>query len=68
MAKGKVKWFNTAKGYGFIEPESGGADIFVHVSAIQESGLETLAEDQAIEFEMIEGKDGREMAGNISIS
>lgn len=68
MAKGKVKWFNAAKGYGFIEPESGGADIFVHVSSIQESGLETLAEDQAIEFEMIEGKDGREMAGNISIS
>jgi CspA family cold shock protein len=68
MAKGKVKWFNSAKGYGFIEPEGGGADIFVHVSAIQASGLEALIEDQAIEFEMIDGKDGRDMAGNISVS
>lgn len=68
MAKGKVKWFNTAKGYGFIEPEGGGADIFVHVSSIQESGLETLIEDQSIEFEMIDGKDGRQMAGNISVT
>lgn len=67
MAKGKVKWFNTAKGYGFIEPEGGGADVFVHVSAIHASNLETLTEDQQIEFEMIDGKDGREMAGNLVV-
>lgn len=67
MAKGKVKWFNTTKGYGFIQPDSGEADIFVHVSQVQESGLETLTDDQEVEFEMIDGRDGRQMAGQIKI-
>jgi CspA family cold shock protein len=67
MANGTVKWFNADKGYGFIEPEGGGKDIFVHVSQVQASGLTTLENNQAIEFEMVDGLDGRQMAGNITI-
>ena len=62
-----VKWFNADKGYGFIEPEGGGQDIFVHISKVQESGLQGLENNQAIEFEMTDGIDGRQMAGNIVI-
>jgi cold shock protein len=57
MAKGKVKWFNDAKGYGFIEQE-GGADVFVHFSQIQMDGFKTLAEGQAVEFEVQAGDKG----------
>ncbi|MBL4813810.1 MAG: cold-shock protein [Rhodobacteraceae bacterium] len=67
MAKGKVKWSNTGKGFGFIAPDDGGKDIFVHISAVEQSGLTGLADDQPIEFDLIEGRDGREMAGNLSI-
>lgn len=67
MAKGMVKWFNADKGYGFIEPEGGGQDIFVHISQVQASGLQTLENNQPIEFEMVDGVDGRQMAGNISL-
>lgn len=67
MAKGTVKWFNTAKGYGFIAPEDGGKDIFVHITAVQNAGIEGLADDMKIEFELIEGPDGRQMAGNLAI-
>ena len=65
MPKGTVKWFNTTKGYGFIAPEDGGSDIFVHISAVEQSGLTGLADDQAVEFELIEGRDGRKMAGDL---
>lgn len=65
MPKGTVKWFNTTKGYGFIAPEDGGKDIFVHVSAVEQSGLTGLADNQPVEFDLIEGRDGRQMAGNI---
>jgi CspA family cold shock protein len=68
MAKGMVKWFNADKGYGFIEPEGGGKDIFVHISQVQASGLQKLENNQLIEFEMVDGLDGRKMAGNITIS
>jgi CspA family cold shock protein len=68
MAKGMVKWFNADKGYGFIEPEGGGKDIFVHISKVQASGLQTLENNQAIEFEMVDGVDGRQMAGNITLT
>lgn len=68
MAKGMVKWFNADKGYGFIEPEGGGKDIFVHISQVQASGLQTLENNQPIEFEMVDGVDGRQMAGNLSLS
>ncbi|WP_373352905.1 cold-shock protein [Pseudoroseicyclus sp. CXY001] len=65
MPKGSVKWFNTTKGYGFIEPEGGGRDIFVHISAVEQSGLTGLADNQQVEFELIDGRDGRQMAGNL---
>lgn len=65
MPKGTVKWFNTSKGYGFIAPEDGGKDIFVHASAVEQSGIPGLADNQKIEFDLIEGRDGREMAGNL---
>ena len=52
MATGKVKWFNDQKGYGFIKPDEGGQDIFVHISAVERSGLRSLKEDQAIQYEL----------------
>lgn len=52
MATGKVKWFNDQKGYGFIKPDEGGQDIFVHISAVERSGLRSLQEDQAISYEL----------------
>jgi len=52
MAVGKVKWFNDQKGYGFIQPEDGGADIFVHISAVQRSGLQGLQENQQVSYEL----------------
>ncbi len=58
MSKGKVKWFNDAKVYGFIEQESGGEDVFVHFSAIQMEGFKTLAEGQEVEFEVEPGEKG----------
>lgn len=66
MPNGTVKWFNTTKGYGFIAPEDGGVDIFVHISAVEQSGLTGLADDQKVTFDLIEGRDGRKMAGNIA--
>jgi len=58
MSTGKVKWFNESKGYGFIEPEGGGRDVFVHFSAIQSDGYKTLSEGQTVEFEIIQGEKG----------
>jgi len=58
MARGKVKWFNDAKGYGFIQQEAGGPDVFVHFSSIQAEGFKTLAEGQDVEFEMATGDKG----------
>ena len=55
---GKVKWFNNSKGYGFIEPEGGGSDIFVHYSAIQDKGFKTLEEGEEVEFEVTQGPKG----------
>jgi CspA family cold shock protein len=66
MPNGTVKWFNTTKGYGFIAPDDGGVDIFVHISAVEQSGLTGLADDQKVTFDLIEGRDGRKMAGNIA--
>ena len=65
MPTGTVKWFNQTKGYGFIAPDDGGKDVFVHISAVESAGMTGLADDQKVEFEMIEGRDGRVMAGEI---
>ena len=65
MALGTVKWFNTTKGFGFIAPDDGGNDVFVHISAVERSGMTGLADDQKVEFELEEGRDGRQMAGNL---
>lgn len=67
MAQGTVKWFNTEKGYGFIEPEGGGNDVFVHITAVQEAGLQSLSEDQKISYDLIEGRNGRMNAGNLQL-
>jgi CspA family cold shock protein len=58
MAQGTVKWFNEAKGFGFITPDDGGADLFVHFSAINATGFRTLAENQRVEFEVTRGQKG----------
>mmetsp|Transcript_29332 Transcript_29332/g.57042 ORF Transcript_29332/g.57042 Transcript_29332/m.57042 type:complete len:87 (+) Transcript_29332:1690-1950(+) len=68
MASGTVKWFNTTKGYGFIAPEEGGKDIFVHISAVERSGLTGLADNQKVTFDMEAGRDGRESAVNIALA
>ena len=65
MPTGTVKWFNTTKGFGFIAPETGDGDIFVHISAVERSGLTSLADDQKVSYELEEGRDGRQMAGNL---
>jgi len=59
MATGTVKWFNTTKGYGFITPDDGGNDVFVHISAAQQSGLQGLNEGQKIQFELAEQRNGK---------
>ena len=68
MANGTVKWFNSTKGFGFIAPESGGKDVFVHISAIERSGLTGLADDQKVTFDVEAGRDGRESAVNLALA
>ena len=66
MATGTVKWFNATKGFGFIQPQGGGKDVFVHISAVQRAGLTGLDEGQQIEFEAVENR-GRESAENLKV-
>jgi CspA family cold shock protein len=66
MATGTVKWFNATKGFGFIQPEDGSKDVFVHISAVEGAGLQSPADGQKIEYELESGRDGRSSAGNIS--
>jgi CspA family cold shock protein len=68
MSTGKVKWFNESKGYGFIEPDGGGRDVFVHFSAIQGDGYKTLSEGQAVEFEIIQGEKGPQASNVLKAS
>ena len=65
MPNGTVKWFNTTKGFGFIAPDGGGNDVFVHISAVEKSGLTGLADNQKVSFELQEGRDGRQMASDL---
>jgi CspA family cold shock protein len=67
MPTGKVKWFNKTKGFGFIAPDEGGKDVFVHISALERSGIDNLADYQKVSFEMSSGRDGRESADNIEL-
>lgn len=67
MAKGTVKWFNPTKGYGFIAPDDGGKDVFVHISAVERAGLRTLEENQQVEYE-IENNRGKESAVNLNVA
>jgi CspA family cold shock protein len=68
MSTGKVKWFNESKGYGFIEPDGGGRDVFVHYSAIQGEGYKTLSEGQPVEFEVTQGDKGPQAANVMKAS
>ena len=67
MPKGTVKWFNTTKGYGFIQPQGGGKDIFVHISAVERAGLNSLNEGQVVQYEEVSNR-GRTAAENLRIA
>lgn len=64
MATGTVKWFNATKGYGFIQPDQGGSDVFVHISAVEQAGLNGLREGQRVSFDLVSSK-GKTAAGNL---
>jgi len=65
VATGTVKWFNGSKGFGFIQPDDGSKDVFVHVSAVEGAGMSTLNEGQKVQYELVKGKDGKTSAGNL---
>jgi CspA family cold shock protein len=65
---GTVKWFNKTKGFGFIQPDDGSKDVFVHISAVERAGLGTLADGQKVQFEVVRGKDGKSSADNLKAS
>src|SRR5262249_53059323 len=66
MATGTVKWFNPTKGYGFIQPQGGGKDVFVHISAVERAGLSTLNEGQVVQYEIVSNR-GKESAENLKV-
>ena len=68
MAMGTVKWFNSTKGYGFIQPDDGGKDVFVHISAVERAGLSTLAEGAKVSFDLVaDRRSGKSSAGNLRV-
>lgn len=66
MSTGKIKWFNAQKGFGFIQPDGAGKDVFVHISAVERAGIGRLAEGQAISFDIVQDR-GKESAGNLKL-
>ncbi len=68
MANGTVKWFNSTKGFGFIQPESGSKDVFVHISAVERAGLRGLEDGQAVTFDLESDRNGRESASNLALA
>ena len=68
MANGTVKWFNSAKGFGFIQPEDGGNDVFVHISAVEAAGLRGLNDDQKVTFELETGRNGKTSACDLALA
>ncbi len=67
MPTGSVKWFNSVKGYGFIQPSDGSRDAFVHISAVERAGLTSLRDGQKVEYELVPGRDGKSSAENLVI-
>ena len=67
MVNGTVKWFNATKGFGFIEPEDGGKDAFVHISALERAGISALTDGQKVSYELVAGRDGKEAAENVQL-
>jgi CspA family cold shock protein len=68
MATGTVKWFNATKGFGFIQPDNGDRDVFVHITAVQAAGLNELADNQKVTFEIESGRDGRQSATALELA
>lgn len=68
MPTGTVKWFNSAKGYGFIQPDDGSKDAFVHISAVERAGLSNLREGQKVQYDVVPGRDGKSSAENLVVS
>ncbi|RVU39500.1 cold-shock protein [Hwanghaeella grinnelliae] len=67
MTKGTVKWFNPTKGFGFIQPEDGSKDAFVHISALERAGISSLSDGQRVTFELVSGRDGKMSAENLQL-
>ena len=68
MANGTVKWFNSTKGFGFISPDNGGNDVFVHISSVERASLTGLEDNQKVTYELESGRDGKQSAGNLALA